>query len=187
MPRENNVEVATSNHELTPPHIGKTFLDIHGGSIVYAYGGGNNATVTEKTVISLDNPSKVVNSIKDTRITTENDGELLTNDRFENQMDINTTFSYPSSAEYQIGRLFGGNNKADMAIRPLWNLQRGRVRSLYGGGNEGRMTSQEGLKVCSCRLKAREWWLITSSVVVVRQMCVRSMLMEPMLLKLISS
>ena len=143
--KENNVEVATSNHELTPPHIGKTFLDIHGGSIVYAYGGGNNATVTEKTVISLDNPSKVVNSIKDTRITTENDGELLTNDRFENQMDINTTFSYPSSAEYQIGRLFGGNNKADMAIRPLWNLQRGRVRSLYGGGNEGRMTSQEGL------------------------------------------
>ena len=118
----------SSNHELTPPHIGKTFLDIHGGSIVYAYGGGNNATVTEKTVISLDNPSKVVNSIKDTRITTENDGELLTNDRFENQMDINTTFSYPSSAEYQIGRLFGGNNKADMAIRPLWNLQRGRVR-----------------------------------------------------------
>ena len=143
--KENNVEVATSNHELTPPHIGKTFLDIHGGSIVYAYGGGNNATVTEKTVISLDNPSEVVNSIKDTRITTENEGELLTNDRFENQMDINTAFSYPSSAEYQIGRLFGGNNKADMAIRPRWNLQRGSVRNLYGGGNEGRMTSQEGL------------------------------------------
>ncbi len=139
------VEVATSNHELTPPELGKTFIDIHGGSIVYAYGGGNNATVTKKTVISLDNPSKVVNSIKDTRITTEGDGELLTNERFEEDMGINTTFSYPGSDEFQIGRLFGGNNKADMAIRPQWNLQRGSVRNLYGGGNEGRMTSPEGL------------------------------------------
>ncbi|MCR5044820.1 MAG: hypothetical protein K6A93_11955 [Bacteroidaceae bacterium] len=143
--KEDGVEVATSNHELTPPELGKTFLDIHGGSIVYAYGGGNNATVTERTVISLDNPSKVVNSIKDTRITTEGDGELLTNERFEEDMGINTTFSYPSSDEFQIGRLFGGNNKADMAIRPRWNLQRGSVRNLYGGGNEGRMTSPEGL------------------------------------------
>ena len=132
--------MATSNHELTPPHIGKAYLEILGGSIVYAYGGGNNATVTEKTVISLNNPSKVVNSIKDA-----NNNELLTNARFEDKMDINTTFSYPGSAEYQIGRLFGGNNKAEMKIRPRWNLQRGRVRNLYGGGNEGRMTSPEGL------------------------------------------
>ena len=143
--KEDGVEVAKSTTALTVPNIGKTFVDIHGGSIVYAYGGGNNATVTEKTVISLDNPSKVVNSIKDTRITTEGEGELLTNDRFENQMGINTTFSYPSSDAFQIGRLFGGNNKADMAIRPRWNLQRGSVRNLYGGGNEGRMTTQEGL------------------------------------------
>ena len=69
----------------------------------------------------------------------------LTNDRFENQMGINTSFSYPSSDEYQIGRLFGGNNMADMAIRPRWNLQKGKVRNLYGGGNEGRMTCPEGL------------------------------------------
>ena len=143
--KENGVEVATSSNRLSPPVLGKTFLDIHGGSIVYAYGGGNNATVTERTVISLDNPSEVVNSIKDTRITTEGEGELLTNDRFERLMGINTTFSYPSSDAYQIGRLFGGNNKADMAIRPRWNLQRGKVRNLYGGGNEGRMTSPEGL------------------------------------------
>ncbi len=144
--KENNVEVATSSTELTVPNIGKTFVDIHGGSIVYAYGGGNNATITERTVISMDNPSAVVNSIIDaTNPNADTNGELLTNDRFENKMDINTTFSYPSSAEYQIGRMFGGNNKADMAIRPRWNLQKGRVRMLYGGGNEGRMTSPEGL------------------------------------------
>ena len=143
---EDGVEVATSSTELTAPNLGKTFVDIHGGSIVYAYGGGNNATVTERTVISLDNPSKVVSSIKDANNPkADNTGEVLNNDRFEKDMGINTTFSYPSSDAYQIGRLFGGNNKADMAIRPRWNLQRGKVRNLYGGGNEGRMTSPEGL------------------------------------------
>ena len=144
--KENNIEVATSTTPFKVPDLGKTFVDIHGGSIVYAYGGGNNATITERTVISLDNPSEVVNSIKDaTNPNADNTGELLTNARFEDKMGINTTFSYPSSKAYQIGRLFGGNNKADMAIRPRWNLQQGKVRMLYGGGNEGRMTSPEGL------------------------------------------
>ena len=145
---EDGMEVATSSTPLSVPNLGKTFLDIHGGSIVYAYGGGNNATVTDRTVISLDNPSKVVNQIlvdADGKEVSTGGTNILTNDRFENKMGINTTFSYPSSAEYQIGRLFGGNNKADMAIRPRWNLQQGRVRNLYGGGNEGRMTSPEGM------------------------------------------
>ncbi len=146
--KEDGVEVATSSTPLTAPNLGKTFLDIHGGSIVYAYGGGNNATVSDRTVISLDNPSKVVNEIfvdANGKEVSEGGTNILTNDRFEKQMGINTTFSYPSSDEFQIGRLFGGNNKADMAIRPRWNLQRGSVRNLYGGGNEGRMTSPEGL------------------------------------------
>ena len=130
----------------------RLILELLGGSIVYAYGGGNNATITDRTVIALKNPSKVVNDIVDTSNPNANTdpakgtvGELLTNERFEDRMGINTTFSYPSSDEYQIGRLFGGNNKADMAIRPRWNLQQGKVRNLYGGGNEGRMTSPEGL------------------------------------------
>ncbi|MBR2204448.1 MAG: T9SS type A sorting domain-containing protein [Prevotella sp.] len=137
------VEVSSTN-ELSSPKLGKTYLELLGGSIVYAYGGGNDATITDKTVICLDNPSEVVNSIKDTRVTTEGGGELLTEERFQT-MRINTTLSYPSSDAFQIGRFFGGNNKADMAIRPRWNLQRGKIRNLYGGGNEGRMTSPEGL------------------------------------------
>ena len=56
--KEAGVEVATSSTPLTVPNLGRTFVDIHGGSIVYAYGGGNNATVTDKTVISLDNPRR---------------------------------------------------------------------------------------------------------------------------------
>lgn len=150
--KEDGVEVATSSTELTAPILGKTFVDIHGGSIVYAYGGGNNATVTESTVISMDNPSKVVNSIVDTdnpNANTDSEkgtvGELLTTERFQEKMGINMGLSYPGSDEYQIGRLFGGNNKAPMAIRPTWNLQKGKVRNIYSGGNQGAMTSPKGI------------------------------------------
>ena len=87
--KENNIEVATSTTPLIVPDLGKTFVDIHGGSIVYAYGGGNNATVTERTVISVDNPSKVVNSIIDaTNPNADNTGELLTNARFQHHLLI---------------------------------------------------------------------------------------------------
>ena len=144
--------IATSATDFVRPDVGKTYLELLGASIVYAYGGGNNATITGRTIIALKNPSKVVNDIVDTSNPNGNTdpekgtvGELLTNERFEERMGINTTFSYPSSDAYQIGRLFGGNNKADMGIRPRWNLLQGKVRNLYGGGNEGRMTSPEGL------------------------------------------
>ena len=90
--------IASNTTGFAEPNLKKTYLEILGGSIVYAYGGGNNATITEKTVICLDNPSNVVNSIKDA-----NYNELLTNDRFENAMGINTTFSYPESDKFQIG------------------------------------------------------------------------------------
>ena len=142
---------------LNRPELGKTYLDLHGGSIVYAFGGGNAATVTQSTIICLDNPSTVVNSIKDSRINeqehlispstdTGSEGELLTTARFK-AMGINTGYSKPSSDEFQIGRLFGGNNKADMKIRPTWHLEDGLVRNLYSGGNQGRMTSPEGILV----------------------------------------
>ena len=138
---------------LPRPELGKTYLDLHGGSIVYAYGGGNAATVKQSTIICVDNKSKVVNSIKDPSITEQkhsitpgSEGELLTTKRFK-AMGINTGYSKPSSDEFQIGRLFGGNNKADMKIRPTWHLEDGLVRNLYSGGNQGRMTSPEGILV----------------------------------------
>ena len=131
--------------EIDKPELGKTYLEITGGSIVYAYGGGNNVTVTNSAVISVDNPTAVVNSITAKNPDgTDSDIELLTPERFLD-MGINTLFSHPSSDEFQIGRLFGGNNKAEMAIRPMWNLQQGKIRDLYSGGNEGAMTSPVGL------------------------------------------
>ena len=135
------------------PELDKTYLEIKGGSIVYGYGGGNNATVRQQNIIHIDNPSAVVNHIwtNDAGIEvaegTEGATDLLSEARFR-EMGINSApilGAKPSSGEYQIGRFFGGNNKAEMAIRPTWNLLAGKVRNLYSGGNRGAMTSPEGL------------------------------------------
>ena len=141
---------------LSAPALGKTYLELLGGSIVNAFGGGNKANVTGAggVVICLDNPSEVVNHIyvKDgveTEVTDENQlpegvEDLLKVERFK-KMGFNYKFTYPNSKSYQIGNLFGGNNKVDMAIRPKWYLKDGKVRNLYSGGNEGHMTNPEGL------------------------------------------
>ncbi len=143
------------------PELAKTYLEVMGGSIVYAFGGGNNATVTEKTTIHVDNPSAVVNHILVNDAGEEANAagytaykesgtltgyhDLLTNERLRDDMGINLGFSYPSSAEFQIGSFFGGNNTAEMKIRPTWNLLGGKIRNLYSGGNRGKMTSPDGL------------------------------------------
>ena len=128
------------------PEQDKTYLEIKGGSIVYGYGGGNNATVKKQNIIHIDNPSAVVNHIKVDADGNESESgtDLLITARFK-EMGINTTFSQPSSGAFQVGRFFGGNNKAEMDIRPTWNLLAGKVRNLYSGGNRGSMTSPEGL------------------------------------------
>ena len=149
-----NSPIATSTTDFILPEQKKTYLEVVGGSIVYGYGGGNNATVKEQTIIHVDNPSLVTNHIfinksswledKDATTASETITDLLCNARFK-EMGINTGFSKPGSGEYQIGRFFGGNNKAEMAIRPTWNLVSGKIRNLYSGGNRGNMTSPEGL------------------------------------------
>ena len=142
------ITVATSTSPYTLPELDKTYLDIQGGTIFFAHGGGNNATVREKTVIHVDNPSEVVTSITnpDSVVAVTNPtGELLTDSRIYNLMGVRMVQESVASDEFQIGRLFGGNNKAAMAIRPTWNLESGAIRNLYSGGNRGNMTSPEGL------------------------------------------
>ena len=41
--------VVSSTDELSSPTLGKAYLEILGGSIVYAFGGGNDATITAST------------------------------------------------------------------------------------------------------------------------------------------
>ncbi len=163
----NGSPIATSTSDFILPELNKTYLEVVGGSIVYAYGGGNNATVTEKTIIHVDNPTNVVNHILVNSSWLEGNAatytaykaymahegpapagytDLLTAARFK-EMGINTGFSKPSSDEFQIGRFFGGNNMAEMAIQPIWNLLGGKIRNLYSGGNRGSMTSPTGLLV----------------------------------------
>jgi len=144
--KQGDIIIARSATPFVLPELDKTYLEIKGGSIVYGYGGGNNATVKKQNIIHIDNPSAVVNHIKVDANGNEDDNgtDLLTEARFK-EMGINTTFSFPSSGAYQIGRFFGGNNKAEMSIRPTWNLLAGKVRNLYSGGNKGSMTSPEGL------------------------------------------
>ncbi len=120
------------------PELAKSFIDIHGGTIADAYGGGNNATVTEKAVICVDNLSNTVTQI------TSNGEDLLKEVRFR-EMGVWNGLSHLESDEFQIGSLFGGNNKATMDIRPTWNLQEGAVRYLYSGGNKGAMIYEHGL------------------------------------------
>jgi len=121
------------------PELDKTYLEIVGGSIGQAFGGGNDATIRQNTTIYVENPTKVVNSIK-------RDGEeILTVPEREAKMGYNPGYTYMSSDAFQIGNFFGGNNRATMAIRPLWNLQGGKIRNLYSGGNKGAMTSPVGI------------------------------------------
>ena len=144
--KQGGIIIGRSKTPFVLPEQDKTYLEIKGGSIVYGYGGGNNATVKKQNIIHIDNPSAVVNHIKVDANGNEDDNgtDLLTTARFK-EMGINTTFSQPSSGAFQVGRFFGGNNKAEMSIRPTWNLLAGKVRNLYSGGNRGNMTSPEGL------------------------------------------
>ena len=145
----NDIIATSTTNDFHYPDLGKTYLEILGGSIVYAFGGGNNATVSEKTVIHVENPSDVVNSIKVKTKEAEGENpeewtELISDERIA-EMGYNPGYTYPTSAEFQIGSFFGGNNRAAMSIRPTWNLLAGKIRNLYSGGNEGDMTSHEGL------------------------------------------
>ena len=138
--------IATSASPLTPPELKKTYLDIQGASIVYAYGGGNNATITENAVIHVDNPSTVVTDIKvDANGKEKVDGTNILTTARQRDMGVNSVYASVSSDAFQINRLFGGNNKADMDLQPQWNLQSGKIRNLYSGGNRGRMIWHEGL------------------------------------------
>ena len=131
--------VASRKTPFAKPDVAKTFLDIHGGTIAHCYGGGNAATVTDSAVICIDNPSEVV-----TEILADNGWNLL-NDLRQEDMGVHSGLAKTESSDFQIGSVFGGNNKDTMAIRPTWNLMAGSVRNLYSGGNRGPMTYKGGL------------------------------------------
>ena len=139
--------VATSASAFSKPELSKTYLELKGGCIAHAYGGGNAATVTSNTTINIDNSSDDLQKAVTVWAAVKHPGETFADvfNYLQSKLNISTTQSDLTSYTFNFARVFGGNNKADMAIRPKWNLQRGIIRDLYSGGNEGRMTSPEGL------------------------------------------
>ena len=124
------------------PELSKTYLELRGGTIAYAYGGGNNATVTVATDICVDNSSSVTTDAHLKTILNINDAGLK--ERVK-EMGLNTVSTQVSSDAFQFARVFGGNNKAEMAIRPTWHLESGAIRNLYSGGNQGAMIHDNGI------------------------------------------
>lgn len=122
---------------VSKPELDNTCIILKGGIYGHVYGGGNMATVRHSAVIYLDNllASSMLNSIPK-----ENASFLgLQEDVDYSITGDNMVFSY------HVSRMFGGNNKAAMAIRPTWNLQKGIINNLYSGGNRGAMTNENGI------------------------------------------
>ncbi len=142
--------------DVDKPEVKKTFIDLHGGTFGYAYAGGNNATVTEAIDICINNHSDITHQSNGicfnmdeagngngvtplNKLTTESTNP---NDRRLLQMGINLS-TYDNNRLFR--RIFGGNNKAAMHIKPTWHLHAGSIESIYSGGNEGDMTASTGL------------------------------------------
>ena len=138
--------VATSDEEFKKPVQDKVYLELLGGTIAYAYGGGNNATVERNADIYINNTSAVTTDIQGTDPDDPSQTiNLLTSEKWLESMGIASLQENSTSGEYQFNRVFGGNNKADMRIQPTWHLKKGDIRNLYSGGNEGDMTCPTGL------------------------------------------
>ena len=127
------------------PDLAKTYLEIKGGCISHLYGGGNNATITENTTISINNESEDLVTMSQRYATTTGMTLPMVLGYLQQRVQLNAFQADLTSYAFNFARIFGGNNKADMAITPTWNIQRGIIRDIYSGGNEGRMTSPTGL------------------------------------------
>ena len=128
------------------PVITNAAINLTAGTFGYVYGGGNAATVSESASITIDIPAdKTPLDINgDDEIVNTDPSDDMISDADLQSMGINTEF-FDQNGEFHISRLFGGNNKAAMAIQPSWHLNRGKIENLYSGGNEGKMISETGL------------------------------------------
>ncbi len=110
---------------LERPTLAQAEIHLTSGCYYQIFGGGNMATVTANTTIDLQNRTQL---------------------RFHASQNADGSYSFDDEIpEYQFERVFGGNNKVAMDIRPTWNLQKASVENLYSGGNAGDMTYHTGI------------------------------------------
>ena len=144
---ETVVKPAVDNpyYGMSVPENSKVYLEIKGGCIAHVYGGGNNATVTEATTIHIENTSDDLekNAIRYAAQNNKTIAEVI--NYFQSKVNMTTFQSNLTSWAFNHARVFGGNNKVDMDIMPKWNLQKGIIRDLYSGGNEGGMIYEHGI------------------------------------------
>ena len=141
----NLVEETFNN--LNKPEADYAYLQIEGGTFGNIYGGGNNATILKQTDIYYGINDATIKPLKG--IPNEHLEWLKMYDGFkknENTFDM----------IYNAYCIFGGNNLAEMSIRPKWHLRSGTVGNIYSGGNKGKMTNPTGivLAITSPDLKA---------------------------------
>lgn len=136
-----NNEIVFAQHTFTvskTPEVDKVYLELHGGTFGYVYGGGNQATVVENVDICLANETEDANLYT----IPVNDLEAMGVSVDESNFHVNNGNATPT---FQFDRVFGGNNKADMNLQPTWHLNKASINNLYSGGNAGNMTYSEGL------------------------------------------
>jgi hypothetical protein len=129
------------------PELATTSINLQGGTFGYVYGGGNAATVTRSASVTINNtsdPLDIAGTDTDSDGNTIGDADDLFTEEQLLGMGINTDY-FDQNGNFQFSRVFGGNNKADMDIRPTWHLEKGSIENLYSGGNEGRMIHSQGL------------------------------------------
>ena len=157
--------IATSDAVLAKPEVDNAYVQVNGGTFGYVFAGGNNATVKEHAVISINNGSDVTHATDVLKLNFSEynasgtkivDGvtspEDINNPNIEDNLNSNDVrllsmginlSTYTNERNFI--RVFGGNNQVDMAIMPTWNLAKGSIHNLYSGGNQGDMTSPSGI------------------------------------------
>ena len=142
------IDASEASRLQEPPTLAKTYLHIGGGVFGHIYGGGNAETVTGNTVIYTNNGTHVTDTTLN-RLPLEyvRKAGLLKGNNF---IGLFEGYDYRIVRDsivfdFHASRLFGGNNKAPMSIRPTWHLKKMDINSLYSGGNRGMMTYADGL------------------------------------------
>lgn len=126
------------------PDVATALLEVSGGTVLRAFGGGNKATITGETCIftqATDNHFATFNF-------TDYHKTVLNHTVLDN---INSGYKWEGTVlkldPYHIVKLYGGNNLAPMAIQPTWNLAAGSLEYVYSGGNLGDMTHPNGIHI----------------------------------------
>lgn len=123
------------------PELANTYIEIGGGFYGHVFGGGNKATITENTVIYTENKTPFDGIVN--RVCHEHAEIIDLDDRHFRR--VGDGDHEDLIFDHHIAGCFGGNNLADMSIRPTWYLKEGRINNLYSGGNKGRMTHPNGI------------------------------------------